>query len=120
MDFFTALIPLVGIIATFLSLTIIFYTYFHTRNRERLALIAKDKDSSIWQKKRNKKSSLKFAILMVSFGIGAMVGLTLIEMDVLSEEATIFGIIPIFLGMGLLVNHWIDQDQDQEYYDDQV
>jgi cadmium resistance protein CadD (predicted permease) len=118
MDFFTALIPLVGIIATFLSLTIIFYTFFHTRNRERLALIAKDKDSSIWHKKRNKKSSLKFAILMVAFGIGAVVGFSLVEMNILSEEVTILGIIPIFLGIGLLVFHWIDQDQ--EYFDDQV
>ena len=118
MDFFTALIPLVGIVATFLSLTIILYTFFHTRNRERLALIAKDKDSSIWHKKRNKKSSLKFAILMVTFGLGAIVGFGLVEMHILSEEATMLGIIPVFLGIGLLIFHWIDQDQ--EYVDNQV
>jgi cadmium resistance protein CadD (predicted permease) len=117
MDFFEALIPLVGIIATFLSLTIVLYTYFQTRNKERLALIAKDKDSSIWRRKPSKKSSTKFAVMMVAFGLGAVVGFTLVDNNIIDEVIAILGIIPIFIGMGLLVYQWLDQEN---YYDDQV
>ncbi len=108
------LVPLAGIVATFMSLTIILYVFFTTRNKERLALIARNQDASIFKSKRKGKGYLRLGVLMIFFGIGAILGIALVNFGFISEEMVVLGICPIFIGFGMIVAHRMIEDRDEE------
>lgn len=109
------LVPIAGIVFTFMSLTIVLYVYFTTRNKERLALIARNQDASVFKSRRSKgKSYLRFGVLMIFFGIGAIVGISLVNLGIISEELAVLGICPIFIGFGMIVAHKMIEDKEEE------
>ncbi|NNK81969.1 MAG: hypothetical protein HKO92_02475 [Flavobacteriaceae bacterium] len=87
----------------------VFYLYFSTRNKERLALIEKGADASIFvQGKKHaapiwKVLILNLAFLFIGVGLGVFIALLLTTFTMLNEEAVYPAIIFIMAGLGLYV-----------------
>jgi hypothetical protein len=116
---FTFLLLLTG----FLS----WYIYLKTRNKERMALIEKDKDvSEIFARRKTDFSFripwLKIGIIATGFSIGWLVAL-LIQENVLKQpdgnfsihpEPVIMGIIFLFTSVSILVAYFADKPKNKE------
>jgi len=87
----------------------VFYLYFSTRNKERLALIEKGADASIFvQGKKHaapiwKVLVLNLAFLFIGIGLGVFIALLITTYTMLNEEAVYPAIIFIMAGLGLYV-----------------
>ena len=106
------LIPLI----VFSSIFGIFYVYLNTRNKERLALIEKGADASLFATKKNNKFNLtlKIGMLAVGIGIGILIGSLLSSYTTLSEEVAFPSMIFLFGGMFLVANAIIDRQDRNE------
>lgn len=87
----------------------VFYLYFSSRNKERLALIEKGADASIFNVGKRTGSSWKVVIinlacLIMGIGVGALLGSIIDEYTRLHEGA-IVGVIFIMAGLGLYVGY---------------
>ncbi|WP_411768186.1 DUF6249 domain-containing protein [Winogradskyella sp. A3E31] len=94
-------------ISMFAAIFGIVYLYFSTRNKERLALIEKGADASIFNIGKRAGSSWKIVILNLAFllmgiGVGAFIGSIIDEYTRLNDGA-IVAVIFIMAGLGLYV-----------------
>ena len=99
----------------------VFYLHYNTRNRERMALIEKGADASIFFTKKAKSNTplwkvlvLNLALLLMGVGIGVVMGATLGEYSSMEKSVTMPGSIFFFAGTGLLVGYFISRDFDKE------
>jgi|ADurb_Cas_01_Slu_FD_contig_31_3270392_length_879_multi_2_in_0_out_0_2 cell division protein FtsL len=103
------LVPIVlfiGIFATAISAI-----YYNNRRKERLTLIASGKDASIFgepEKRKSSWSSLKYGMLAVGIGIGAIVGEIISSYTQMNVQTAYFSMILIFGGSALLIHHVIE------------
>ncbi len=87
----------------------VFYLYFSTRNKERLALIEKGADASIFFSSKNRRSApfwkiliLNVSLLLISVGIGVFIASLLTEVGV-DEDTAYPGTIFLMAGVGLFI-----------------
>ncbi|MFD1163360.1 MULTISPECIES: DUF6249 domain-containing protein [Hwangdonia] len=97
----------------------VFYLYFSTRNKERLALIEKGADASIFVKGRTQTAPiwkvliLNLALLLMGIGIGIFLATALYNNTNLGEEvypATIF----LTAGASLFIGFNMTKNLDKE------
>lgn len=92
------------------------YVYLTTRNKERLALIEKGADASLFNtgKKRGLGNIiLNLALLAIGIGIGVLVGAGL-EQAGMNEDVSFPASIFIFGGLGLVASFFINRKLDSE------
>ncbi len=103
--------PLIVFLALFATIFGISYVYLTTRNRERLALIEKGVDASLFATKGTKFSIAKFilniGLLLVGIGLGALIGNFLSESMRIDEEFAVFSMLFTFGGLGLIVGFFV-------------
>jgi len=88
----------------------VFYVFLTTRNKERLSMIEKGADASMFlTKKQNKGYTLKFGMLAVGVAIGLLVGSIIAETTSLPEEVAYFSMIFLFGGAFLIGNHFLEE-----------
>jgi len=106
------LIPLI----VFSSIFGMVYVFLNTRNKERLALIEKGADASLFASKKNYKSNLtlKFGMLAVGIGVGILVASILETYTVLDEEIAYPSMIFLFGGLFLIANAMIEKKDKVE------
>lgn len=94
----------------------IWYVYLTTRNRERMAMIEKGADPTLFRNPvRFGRSSLKFGLLFVGVAIGILMGAILdATIEGLREEAANFSMIFLFGGLALIVFHLVDKKSDPQ------
>ncbi len=80
--------------------------YLFVRKKERLALIEKGADASIFTSSRQ-PSSLKWGLLFVGIGAGILLGKLLAVYTTLEEEPAFFSMICLFGGFGLIIYHLV-------------
>ena len=88
----------------------IMYVYLTTRNRERLALIEKQVDASVFSYKRGfsiSKFILNAALLFIGIGIGIFLGNYLHTVTGIDDEVAIPSMLFIFGGLGLVAGFFI-------------
>ncbi|MEO1033217.1 DUF6249 domain-containing protein [Winogradskyella sp.] len=88
----------------------IFYLYFSTRNKERLALIEKGADASIFNIGKRTGASWKvvvinLAFLLMGIGLGVFIGNILDTYTGLDEDAVYPAMIFLLAGAGLYVGY---------------
>lgn len=107
-------------ISMFLTIFGIFYLIYSTRNRERLALIEKGVDASIFLKGNGKGTPawkvlvLNLAFLLIGGGVGIFVALLITTYTSLDDGAVYPSIIFIMAGVGLLAGYNKAKDLDKE------
>ena len=88
----------------------IFYLFISSRNKERLALIEKGADASIFFSGKRKSSSqivtLNFALLLMGVGLGIFLGGLFTSMG-MDEEIAMPGTIFFTAGAGLLTGFYL-------------
>lgn len=98
----------------------IFYLMYSTRNRERLALIEKGVDASVFMKGKRERTPmwkvfiLNFACLLIGSGLGIFLALVITTYTDLKRGAVYPSIIIIMAGVGLLVGYYKSKDLDKE------
>lgn len=100
-------------VSLFIIIFGIFYLHYSTRNKERLALIEKGADASIFftAKTAQKISSvpiwkiltLNMSVLLMGIGAGVFIGAILEAYTVIQEEVGYTGSIFLMAGLGLFV-----------------
>lgn len=97
----------------------VFYLMYSTRNRERLALIEKGVDASIFMKGRRESTPmwkvfiLNLALLLIGSGVGTFIALLITTYTDLNDEAVYPSIIITMAGIGLLVGYNKSKDLDK-------
>ncbi len=92
-------------IGFFLTIFAILYVYWTTRTRERLALIDKGADASIFKSQPSKHALIKWGIFLIGTSIGVISGYAL--SNVINEVVAFFTMILFFGGIGLIAAYFI-------------
>ena len=102
------LIPLI----VFSSIFGIFFVWVSTRNKERMALIEKGADASLFatKKKSFTNITLKVGMLAVGIGVGILMGSLLSNYTTLGEEVAFPSMIFLFGGLFLVGNALIEKN----------
>jgi flagellar biosynthesis protein FliQ len=109
------LIPL----SLFLSIFGIFYLFLSTRNRERLALIEKGADASIFMKGKQDTPTgriiiLNLALLFIGIGVGVFIALLLSTYTFLNQDAIYPATIFTMAGIGLFAGSFMTKKLEKE------
>lgn len=108
------LIPIVLFVGIFS--TIISAIYFGNRRKERMALIASGKDASLFneaEKKPGSASSLKYGLLLVGLGVGALVGEMLTLSSNINTQMAYLSMTLLFGGISLLIHYKIAKQTEK-------
>lgn len=91
--------------------------FLSTRNRERLALIEKGVDASLFATKGAKFSIAKFilniALLFMGIGVGIFLGQYLSEVLDMNNDALIPAMLFVFGGLGLVIGFFITRNLEK-------
>lgn len=107
-------------ISLFASMFGIVYLYLSTRNKERLALIEKGADASIFMRGRSltapiwKVLILNLALLLMGIGIGVFIASILEQYTSLDEDAVYPATIFFMAGVGLFIGFNMTKNLDKE------
>ena len=106
------LIPLI-VFGSFFGMV---YVWLTTRNKERLAMIDKGADASLFTVKKSHRTNytLKIGMLAVGIGIGILVGSLLDSYTMLDEEVAFPSMIFLFGGGFLIANSMIENKAKEE------
>lgn len=92
-------------IGLFLAIFAILYVFWTTRTKERLALIEKGTDASIFKVESSKYVLLKWGIFLIALSVGVITGYAL--SSVIDEVAAHFTMILFCGGVGLIVAYLV-------------
>ncbi len=103
--------PVIVFIALFATVFGVMYVFFTTRNKERLAMIEKGADASLFDRKGSTFSIAKFilnlALLLTGIGLGILFGSILSTHMGFQEEVAISSMIFTIGGLGLITGFFI-------------
>ena len=107
---------LVAFIALFATVFGIMYMFYTTRNKERLALIEKGAEASLFNTGKDSKGfinwskfTLKVGMLFMGIALGIVAGALLSQADVFIEGANFTSMIFFFGGLSLVLFYVIDR-----------
>lgn len=103
-------------IAIFGTIFGILYVFFTTRNKERLALIEKGADASLFNtgKKNNRTFALKAGMFLVGIALGLLLGNVIAETTRLKEEVAYFSMTFLCGGLSLIVFYFVEKKMIQQ------
>ena len=107
-------------ISLFLAIFGIVYLFLSTRNRERLALIEKGADASIFMRGKDNSAPfwkvllLNFALLLMGIGLGIFIASILHFNLGMDEDVAYPGTIFLMAGIGLFVGFNMTKNLDKE------
>jgi hypothetical protein len=81
--------------------------YILVRRKERMALVQKGVDASIFDSPAKAPTDLKWGLLLIGIGVGILLGKVLAVYTTLNEEPAFFSMICLFGGIGLIIYHFI-------------
>jgi len=96
-------------LAFFGAVFVILYVFFTTRNKERLAMIEKGADASLFAHGKRRGGALKFGMLFVGVALGIFAGNMLQRFVGFPEEAAYFSMIFLFGGASLIAYSLIEK-----------
>lgn len=108
-------------IVLFLVVFGIAYLYFSTRNKERLALIEKGAEASIFVKGKREGAApfwqifiLNFALLLMGIGLAIFIASLMVNAMAVDEEVAYPGSIFLMAGLGLYLGFTLTKKLDKE------
>lgn len=108
-------------ITFFLFLFATLYLHFTTRNKERMALIEKGADASIFVQGRSKGAApvwkvfvLNLALLLMGIGLAIFIGSFMVHTLGVDEDVAYPGSIFLMAGVGLLAGFFLTKKMEKE------
>jgi len=101
-------------LAFFASIVLILYMFYSTRNKERMALIEKGADASLFRTGKKPFSVLKLGMFFVGVGIGILAGNILAVSTNLEEPVPYFSMILLFGGASLIAYYLIEKKKKEK------
>ena len=96
---------IVALVGVFTSIIVLIIMYFRTRHIERMALIENDKTAQVFDtRSTDANTALKFGLLLLSIGLGLLIGLIFDNM-LDTEPAGVFVSILTLGGLSLIIYH---------------
>jgi hypothetical protein len=95
----------------FASFVLIVYVYFTNRNKERLALIEKGADASLFKTSSKPFPTLKIGMFLVGIGLGILMGSIVSSLTSLPEEVAFFSMILLLGGFSLIAYYLIEKSK---------
>jgi len=93
----------------------IFYVFITARNKERMAMIEKGADASMFVTKRKYVAmTLKIGMLLVGVALGILMGSLIDEYSTLPSEVGYFSMIFLFGGIALIANSILEKKDSTE------
>ncbi len=107
-------------ISLFIVVFGIFYMHYTTRHKERIALIEKDKDVSLFYSNRPTRQTsqigkfvvLNLALISIGIGLGILLGNLLVAIFGMQEEIAITASIFLTAGIGLLIGFFVGKKEE--------
>ena len=96
------LIPLI----VFSSIFGVLYTFLTTRNKERLAMIEKGADPSVFSIQR-KRLGIKIGLLAMGIATGVLMGQLIAHLTTMDGEPATISMIFLWAGAGLVLDHYL-------------
>jgi hypothetical protein len=96
-------------IAAFATLFGIIYVFVITRYRERMSMLEKGVDPSLFASRSKGAGTLKGGMVCVGIALGLLMGNVLYNKNILDETVAYFSMIFLFGGISLIVNFLIEQ-----------
>ena len=84
--------------------------YISIRKKERMALLEKGVDASLFESGRNKNTELKWGMMLVGVGAGILIGKIMAAYGRLGEEVSIFSMVCLVGGISLIIYHFIEKN----------
>ena len=101
--------------AFFAAIFGIFYLYITARNKERLSMIEKGADASMFTRKRKYYAmTLKIGMLLIGVALGILVGSIIDQYTLLEEEVGYFSMIFLFGGLALVTNALMEKKESDK------
>jgi hypothetical protein len=105
---------LVAFIAFFATVFGILYVHYTTRNKERMALIEKGADASLFATGKEysyswSKFTLKIGMLFIGIALGILVGALMSASGLLNDGTNYTSMIFLFGGLSLVIFYLIDR-----------
>jgi flagellar biosynthesis protein FliQ len=108
---------LIGFIAFFATIFGVVYVHYTTRNKERMALIEKGADASLFNTGKEavkwnfswSKFTLKIGMLAMGIAVGIIVAAVMAQSQILDEDALYSSMIFFFGGLSLVLFYVIDR-----------
>ena len=89
--------------------------FLFVRKKERMALIEKGTDASLFFGNQGLSFyALKFGLLLIGVAIGLILGAILTATTTLNNEAVYFSMIFLFGGIGLVISHYLEKKARKE------
>lgn len=88
--------------------------YVIVRRKERLAMIEKGTDPSIFENGNKSPVSLKWGMLFVGIGVGILLGKIFAAYSCLGDEASMFSMICLFGGLSLVIFHFVERSMEKK------
>ncbi len=93
-------------ISMFAATALVLWIFITNRNKERMALIEKGADASLFKTKSSRLTTLKFGMLFIGVGIGILLGNILANSTNLEEPVSYFSMMFLF-GGGSLISYYL-------------
>lgn len=90
----------------------VLFMFFSTRNRERLAMIEKGVDPSMFTTRYN-RIGIKIGLLAVGISLGVLFAQLIVHTTKMEEEPATVSMIFLFAGAGLVVEHFLAKKEKQ-------
>jgi hypothetical protein len=110
---------LVGLLVPLGAFAMVFgivYLGITARNRERMALIERGADPTLFEcvKKGNRHNILRWGTFLFGIGLGIVIADMLVKNGAMNEDAAYFSMIFIFGGLALIGTHIYQRKQDKQ------
>jgi F0F1-type ATP synthase assembly protein I len=89
--------------------SIVMLVYLNIRKKERMLLIEKGADASIFATKADSAPSLKWGILLTGLAVGLLIGYLLETYINMRPEVAYFSMLFLFGGLGLITYYLIER-----------
>jgi hypothetical protein len=110
---------LLGFIAFFALIFGVLYVFYSTRNKERMALIEKGADASLFNTGKEgrvpynwSKFTLKVGMLAMGIAVGIIVAAVMSQANILDEDSLYASMIFFFGGLSLVLFYLIDRKKN--------
>ena len=94
--------------------SIVMLVYLNNRKKERMSLIEKGADASIFAAKPESSPALKWGIFLTGLAIGLLIGNLLETFTTFRPEVAYFSMIFLFGGLGLVIYYAIEKKKERQ------